>query len=157
MRLLLAACLVLCGCPKKDPPAPPPVATPPARADVLPASPPSAEAMPPRPDAEVEIVGTWATEVKAQRHVLVAQVEPCLPVPATPTRLGEVTLETPGTLFAEFFFKQGTKAHVCVYGLDANGAVVGAVTMPDTPRTFEGLGELMVGPHAVTVKPLPAK
>lgn len=156
MRLLVAACLALCGCPKKESP-PPVAAPPPPRAEVLPTSPPTAEAMPPRPDAEVEIVGTWATEVKAARYVLVAQVEPCLPVPATPTKLGEVTLETPGTLFAEFFFKQGTKAHVCVYGLDSAGAVVGAVTMPDTPRTFEGLGELMVGPHAVTVKALPTK
>jgi hypothetical protein len=32
--------------------------------------------------------------------------------------------------------------------------VVGAVTMPDTPKVFSGLGELIVGPHTVEVKPL---
>lgn len=153
----LLACLLV-ACPKQnEAPAPtPPVKAPVAPRLPLPESPRTAAAMPNRPDAEVEVVGQWRSKVPgAKKHVAVAQVEPCVPVPAKPTRFGdEVTLEGEG-FFVEYFLPQGTRAHVCLYALDEQGAVVGAVTMPDTPRVFEGLGELMVGPHRVEVVPLP--
>ncbi|MBL8941283.1 MAG: hypothetical protein JNM69_42450 [Archangium sp.] len=158
MRLpaLAAACL-LCACPKKEEPRPVAPKNEPAKVEPkLPESAPNAAAMPPRPDAEVEIVGTWSSTVKAAaKHVVVMQAEPCLPVPATPKRFGEMVLSEPGSLFAEFFLPQGTTASVCLYALDDAGVVVGALTMPETPKRFEGLGELMVGPHKVEVVPLP--
>ncbi|MBL8920475.1 MAG: hypothetical protein JNJ54_16545 [Myxococcaceae bacterium] len=157
MRALVAplvACLAL-ACPKKNdqaPPAPPPTAEP---ALPLPESPRTAVAMPPRPDAEVEVVGKWSSKVPgAKKHVAVAQVEPCVPVPVNARRFGdEVVLEGDGYFF-EYFMPQGTRAHVCLYALDDKGVVIGAVTIPDTPRVFEGLGELMVGPHTVEIVPL---
>lgn len=149
--VLVLSAVALWGCPKKEevrvevpPPAP-----------RLPESPKTPVGMAVPPDAEVEVIGTWRSGVKAAQHVAVAQKEPCLPVPATPTRYGaSVTLSAQGALFAEFFLPQGTVAHVCLYALDDTGAVVGAVTMPDTPKVFSGLGELIVGPHTVEVKPL---
>lgn len=158
MRLpaLAAACLLL-ACPKKEEPKPVEPKPEPAKVEPkLPESPPNAAAVPPRPDAEVEIVGTWSSTVKgAAKHVVVMQAEPCLPVPATPKRFGEMVLSEPGSLFAEFFLPQGTTASVCLYALDEKGAVIGALAMPETPKRFEGLGELMVGPHKVEVVPLP--
>lgn len=122
----------------------------------LPESPPNVAAVAPRPDAEVEIAGTWSTTVTgAAKHLVVMQAEPCLPVPATPKRYGEMVLSQPGSLFTEFFVPQGTVAAVCLYALDDKGVVIGAVALPETPRRFEGLGELMVGPAKVQVVPLP--
>ncbi len=148
---------LLCGsaCPKKDPPPQPPKVTAEPKLP-LPESKPNTEAVAVRPDAEVEIVGTWSSKVKAARVIVVAQAEPCVPVPASPRRFGsELALDQEGPLFAEFFMPQGTLATVCLYALDEKGAVVGAAPFPQTPRTFEGLGELIVGPHAVQVEPLP--
>jgi hypothetical protein len=161
MRALVAllACLLV-ACPKKkEEPAPAPAvetAKPVEPRLPLPESPRTAAAVAQRPDAEVEVVGQWRSKVPgAKQHVAVAQVEPCVPVPARPTRFGEAaTLEGEG-FFVEYFMPQGTRAHVCLYALDEKGAVVGAATVPDTPRVFEGLGELMVGPHRVEVLPLP--
>lgn len=155
MRLpaFAAVCLLL-ACPKKEEAKP--VAEPVKVEPKLPESPPNVAAIPPKPDAEVEIVGTWSSTVKgAAKHIVVMQAEPCLPVPATPKRFGEQVLSQPGSLFAEFFLPQGTTASVCLYALDEQGVVVGALTMPETPKRFEGLGELMVGPHKVEVVPLP--
>lgn len=161
LPLVLLASFFALGCPRKEesPPKAPakPLEVKPEPTLPLPESPPSAAAVPPRPDAEVELVGKWSSKVKAARHAAVAQVEPCLPVPASPKRFGEVTLppEAHDSLFAEFFIPQGTTAHLCVYAFDDQGAVIGAVTIPETPKRFEGLGELMVGPHTVEVAPLP--
>ncbi len=149
--VLALSAVALWGCPKKDEPR----VEPPPPAPRLPESPKTPVGMAIPPAAEVEVIGTWRSGVKAAQHVAVAQKEPCLPVPATPTRYGEsVTLSAQGALLAEFFLPQGTVAHVCLYALDATGAVVGAVTMPDTPKAFSGLGKLIVGPHTVEVKPL---
>lgn len=154
-RLLLAAVATLSvACPKKDATEAPKVAAEPKLA--LPESKPNTEAVAPRPDAEVEVVGKWSSKVKASKVIIVAQAEPCVPVPASPKRFGnEVTLDQQGAMFAEFFMPQGTLASVCLYALDEKGIVVGAVAVPETPRTFEGLGELMVGPHSVELVPLP--
>ena len=144
------------ACPRKDaaPADAPKVIAAPKLA--LPESKPDPAAVAPKPDAEVEVVGTWSSKVKASKVIVVAQAEPCVPVPSSPKRFGnEVTLDQPGALFAEFFMPQGTVASVCLYALDDKGAVVGAVTVPETPKTFEGLGELMVGPHRVELLPLP--
>jgi len=121
----------------------------------LPESPKRTDAVAPRPDVEVEVVGKWSSTVKAAKVIVVAQLEPCVPVPARPTRFGGEQAIEPGGLFAEFFMPWGTTASVCVYALDEQGVVVGAVTFPETPKTFEGLGELVVGPHTVVVAPLP--
>ncbi len=160
MRLpaLAAACLLF-ACPKKEEPKPLAVEAKvePAKVEPkLPESPPTAAAVPQKPDAEVEITGVWSTTAKgAVKHVVVMQEEPCVPVPAAPKRFGEQALGEPGSFLVEFFVPQGITASVCVYALDDKGVVVGALTMPETPRRFEGLGELMVGPAKVQVVPLP--
>jgi hypothetical protein len=150
--LLVVSAVALSACPKNEEArvaeAPPPTPR-------LPESPRTPVGMPVPPDAEVKVIGTWRSVVTAAQHVAVAQKEPCVPVPTTPTRYGaSVTLSAQGALVAAFFLPQGTVAHVCLYALDAAGAVVGAATMPDTPRVFGGLEALTVGPHAVEVKPL---
>lgn len=151
--LVLLVCGGALGCPKKESP---PTAPAPAEQLALPPSLKTPAAVPPLPDAEVEVVGTWSTKVKAARTIAVAQAEPCLPVPERPTRFGgEQALGEPGPLFAEFFLPQGTTAWVCLYGLDEAGVVVGAVAVPGTPQTFGGIGELMVGPHTVELTPVP--
>ena len=160
MRLpaLAAACLLL-ACPRKDEPKPAvEVKVEPVKPvePKLPESAPNVAAIPLRPDAEVEIAGNWSTTVKgAVKHIVVMQQEPCLPVPEHPKRFAEQVLGEPGSLFLEVFVPQGTTASVCLYALDGKGVVIGALTMPDTPRRFEGLGELMVGPAKVQVVPLP--
>ena len=124
MRLALALALVacLCACPKKD-------------ERKLPVA---------SNDAEVEFTGKWsAGTVTAASVVFVAQLEPCLPVPEKPTRLGEEKLAQPGTLFAEFFIKQGTVGHACLYAKDAAGQLVGAAAFPGNPLTFKGGGEVV--------------
>ena len=107
--VLVLSAVALWGCSKKEEvrvEAPPP-------APRLPESPKTPVGMAVPPDAEVEVIGTWRSGVKAAQHVAVAQKEPCLPVPATPTRYGaSVTLSAQGALFAEFFLPQGTVAHV---------------------------------------------
>lgn len=161
MRLpaLAAACLLL-ACPKKDEPKPAAVevkAEPVKPVEPkLPESAPNVAAIPPGPDAEVEIAGNWSTTVKgAAKYIVVMQEQPCVPVPEKPRRFAEQVLGEPGSLFLEVFVPQGTTASVCLYALDEKGVVIGALTMPDTPRRFEGLGELMVGPARVQVVPLP--
>jgi len=154
--VLVLALLCCSACPKKDPPPAEPQKPAAEPKLALPESKPNTAAVAPRPDAEVEFVGTWSSKVKASKFIIVAQAEPCVPVPTSPKRFGnELALDQPGALFAEFFMPQGTLATVCVYALDEKGAVVGAGTFPETPKTFEGLGELIVGPHAVEVAPLP--
>lgn len=94
--------------------------------------------------AEVEFFGTWAAgEVKAAKVIFVVQEEPCLPVPAKPTRYGETRLDAPGPLFAEFFIPQRATGHACVYGLDEAGQVVSAASSTQNPMSFEGQGEVM--------------
>jgi hypothetical protein len=96
--------------------------------------------------AEVEFFGSWEPgEVKAARYVFVAQAEPCLPVPQKPTRFGELKLEKPGSIFAEFYIPQGTVGHSCVYGLDDAGKVVSAAGSTQNPMTFKGTGEVIFG------------
>ena len=141
------ACLALCACPKKDEPAPTPP-KPPAAKPQLPAA---------ATEAEVEFTGKWSLgPVKAAAVVFVAQLEPCLPVPEKPTRLGEERLNAPGDLFAEFFIKQGTVGHACVYAKDDAGQLVGAGAFPGNPLTFAGDGEV-VFKGTVELAPLPAK
>ncbi len=96
--------------------------------------------------AEVEFFGSWETGgVKAEKVMFVAQLEPCVPVPDKPTRLGEQALETPGPLFAEFFITQGTRGHACIYGFDGTGTVVGVAGSTQNPMLFEGAGEIVFG------------
>lgn len=159
MRTLVLAALATLSvaCPKKDAAAPEPAKVAREPDLGLPESKPNVAAVAPKPDAEVEVVGKWSSTVKAAKVIIVAQAEPCVPVPASPKRFGnEIALDQPGAMFAEFFMPQGTVASVCLYALDEKGVVVGAVTVPETPKTFEGLGELMVGPHTVELVPLPA-
>jgi hypothetical protein len=143
-RPLLAVTLAvfLCACPEKK------------------SAPAAAVAPPAVKKAEVEFAGKWSrNEVAAAKVVFVAQLEPCLPVPAKPTRFGEEVLKGEGQLFAEFFIPQGTKGHACLYAFDAAGAVVGTASYDKNPVTFEGEGEVVVGPMTmslVTLAPVPA-
>jgi hypothetical protein len=112
---------------------------------------------PPRPvahteRAEVEFFGEWKPGgPKAARVVFVAQAEPCLPVPATPKRYGETVLEAPGSFFAEYFIPQDARGHVCLYGYDAQGAVVGAASWKKNPLRFFGEGEVVFADIELTL------
>jgi hypothetical protein len=150
-RLVFTAVLglgALCGC-KKDTAKP-----------AEPAAAPTARALKQQErasgKAEVEFFGKWtAAELKPAKVVFVAQVEPCVPVPAKPTRLGEAALKVePGTLFAEFFIPQGTVGHACVYALDERGEVIGAGGTKENPLTFEGEGEVIKGNLDFTLAPV---
>jgi hypothetical protein len=120
----------------------------------LPPSPKLAKLPEPSHNAEVEISGDWKNGGLPSASVeLVAQKEPCLPVPANPTRLGTQKLSAEGTLFAEFYIPQGTAGAICLYAKDASGAVVAAASYEKNPVTFEGTGEVEIGPlHLVLAK-----
>ncbi len=142
-RTLLAStiALLLCACPEKK--AAPTAAAPPAPAPVK--------------KAEVEFGGSWARNgVTAAKVVFVAQVEPCVPVPAKPTRFGEEVMKSEGTLFAEFFIPQGAVGHACLYGFDEAGVVVAAASYEKNPVTFQGEGEVVVGPVKLSLVSLPS-
>lgn len=138
-RVTIALLVVLAGCEKSKAPSP--------------AAAPSKKELRAAGNAEVEFFGTWAPgEVKAARVIFVAQTEPCAPVPDKPTRLGEEAMKAPGNLFAEFFVPQGSKVHVCLYGLDDAGKVVGVATTPQNPMTLEGEGEVIKSNLDFTLK-----
>lgn len=140
-HLLAVSCLALFACEKSKPAA---VAAPPAPAPAAEA--PKKEKPNTAGKAEVEFFGKWsAGELKPAKVLFVAQAEPCTPVPEKPTRYGEHTLTEPGPLFAEFFIPQGTVGHACVYGLDAEGKVIGAAGEKQNPMTFQGEGEVIFG------------
>ncbi|MCA2978282.1 MAG: hypothetical protein INH41_02975 [Myxococcaceae bacterium] len=107
------------------------------------------------PAVEVALTGTWRSQVPGVRGLAVAQVEPCLPVPAAPTRLGEVvTLPREGPLSARFVLPQGAVASVCVYAVNAAGVTVGAAAVTPGPTRFFGLEARRLGPVDVIVTPL---
>jgi hypothetical protein len=138
-QLALGVVTLLClgGCEKKPAAAPAPVTQklgqPPAR-------------------AEVEFSGDWKSNgLAAARTEFVAQAEPCLPVPEKPTTLGTQKLEKEGPVFAEFFILQGTKGHACLYSWDEHGKVVAAASYAKNPLTFEGSGEIEIGPMVLSL------
>lgn len=94
--------------------------------------------------AEVELGGTWSPgAVKAAKVLFVAQAEPCLPVPEKPTRYGETTLKAPGEFYDEYFIPQDSRGHLCLYGYDEAGKVVGAASWEKNPVRFLGEGEIV--------------
>jgi hypothetical protein len=106
--------------------------------------------------AEVEFTGDWSRNgVTAAKVIFIAQAEPCLPVPAKPTRFGEEQMKSEGHLFAEFFIPQGTAGHACLYGLDEAGKVVAAASYEKNPLTFQGEGEVVVGPVKLALVSVP--
>lgn len=127
--------LSLLGCPKKEKPAP-----------TLPG---------PAKEVECEFVGTWKPlDPPPAAVTFVVQLEPCLPVPAKPTRLGAEKLAQPGNFFAEFFITRGTQGHLCVYATDAGGAVVAAAAYAKNPVTFDGEGEFVTRHIDVELAPV---
>jgi hypothetical protein len=142
-KVCVAALVVLAfGCEKKPAAVAPPVVE--AKAA------PVAESK-----AEVEFTGDWSRNgVTAEKVIFVAQLEPCLPVPAAPTRLGEEVMQREGPVFAEFFIPQGTVGHACLYGLNAAGAVVAAASYEKNPLTWKGVGEVVVGPMKFALAPV---
>lgn len=126
-----------------------------AEPPALPDSPRTAVGHPVPPAVEVALTGTWRSQVPGVRGLAVAQVEPCLPVPAAPTRLGEVvTLPREGPLSARFVLPQGAVASVCVYAVNAAGVTVGAAAVTPGPTRFFGLEARRLGPVDVIVTPL---
>jgi hypothetical protein len=75
-------------------------------------------------------------------------------VPGKPTRYGEEPLKAPGDFFAEFFIAQDTRGHVCVYGLDEQGTVVGAASWEKNPLRFFGEGEVVFANIDLTLAPV---
>jgi hypothetical protein len=142
------ALLCLAACPKKEEPARAP-----------PAAPAQPVYPPPTPriaQAECEFIGDWSPgEVKAAKVIFTVQNEPCLPVPEKPTRHGESVLTTPGKFFTELFVAQGTMGHVCLYGLDERGKVVGAAAWEKNPTKMEGQDDLVFPDIKLTLQKVP--
>ncbi len=98
----------------------------------------------PPPAAEVEFFGTVETgKLKPSRIVFVVARGPC---EATSEELDviEQTDVSPGKLFTEMFFPQGTVGHLCAIALDAKGQQVGFAAFAKNPVTFQGEGEVEV-------------
>src|SRR5436309_2988183 len=105
--------LLLCACPEKKIETPVPA----VHANVVPAP------QPPAP-AEVEFTGSVDPgSVKAARIVLVVARNSCTP-DSTELDVIEQSDVSPGKLFTEMFFPQGTVAHLCAVALDEKGQQV---------------------------------
>jgi hypothetical protein len=139
---LVVVSLCLCACPKKEEAA-------------APAAPAPAPVKKDRP-AEVEFFGSVKPgALKPAKLVFVAQAEPCTPVPAEVHLIGKTEL-TAERLFAEYWPAQGTKGHVCAFGLDDKGQIIGAAGDARSPFTFQGDGEIIVDQIALELKALDA-
>jgi hypothetical protein len=146
-------CLLLLGCPeekKAEPmkaPAPDAAAAPEAKAPPPDAAVVTENVVPapqPEPDAEVEFFGDVDPgKLKPARIVFLVTKGPC---EATSEELEviEQTDVSPGKLFTEMFFPQGTVAHLCAVALDAKGKQVGFAAYAKNPVTFQGQGEVEV-------------
>ena len=137
--MTLRASLLLLGlaaCPKKEePPAPAP---PPAKPST----------------AEVEFFGTLsAGKTQVAKSVFVVMQEPCSPVPAEAHVIGQKPVDGE-KIFAEFFPSQGSRGHLCAFGLDAAGKVVAFAAYGKNPVTFQGQGEVIIDHVDLTLEPL---
>lgn len=105
------------------------------------AGPPSARD---RNVVEVEMSGKLdRTKVKAKDYLLYVSVEPCLPLPARVTSLGDLKPQADSSdFFIEIFPLAGSVGHVCAMALDDKGQVIGVAANPGNPLTFVGEGEL---------------
>lgn len=146
----LVAVLVLSGC-ERCAESKPPVAVPkPVQAAPAPVAAPA----PPTHSekAEVEFFGDWKPgPVKAAKVVFVAQAEPCLPINAAAKRYGDTELTAPGPFSAEYFIPQDSRGHVCLFGYDDAGKVVGAAAWEKNPLRFFGEGEVVFANIALTL------
>lgn len=104
--------------------------------------------------AEVEFFGTFSRgTTTVARSIFVAMQEPCSPVPAEAHLYGQVEL-TEDKIFAEFFPAQGSKGHLCAFGIDADGKVVAFAAFGKNPVTFQGEGEVIVDHIDLKLEPL---
>lgn len=153
MRRALLVSLVLCGCPEKKAEPPAPVAAPAPDAAVAPAAEADAgmvitQNVVPEPqpvqDAEVEFFGEVETgKLKPARIVFLVTKGPCEATSEELEVLEQMDV-SPGKLFTEMFFPQGTVANLCALALDAKGQQVGFAAHAKNPVTFEGEGEVEV-------------
>ena len=154
MRRALLLSLVLCGCPEEKKKTDAPVAVAPAPdAAVAPA--PAADAgavitqnvVPepqPVPEAEVEFFGEVDTgKLKPARIVFLVTKGPCEATSEELEVLEQMDV-SPGKLFTEMFFPQGTVANLCALALDAKGQQVGFAAHAKNPVTFQGEGEVEI-------------
>ena len=148
----LVAMVLLCGCPQKKEPVVVPDAAVEVKANVVPAP------QPPAP-AEVEFTGNVNVgKLKPKRIIFVVARGPCLPA-STELDVIEQTDVSPGKMFTEMFFPQGTVAHLCAVALDAKGRQIAHAAYAKNPVKLEGQGEVMVNDVELTlvaVKPRPA-
>ena len=136
---LFVALLVLTACPKKKEEPAPEVPKPPA-----------AKAK----TAEVEFFGTFSKgTTQVAKAVFVTMQEPCSPVPAEAHLFGQMELDSE-KIFAEFFPPQGSKGHVCAFGLSSDGQVVAFAAYAKNPVTFQGEGEVIVDHVDLKLEPL---
>lgn len=104
--------------------------------------------------AEVEFFGNFSPgKTKVAKSFFVVMEEPCSPVPVEAHLFGKVEL-TAEKLFAEFYPPQGSRGHLCAYGLDAAGKVVAYAAFGKNPVTFQGEGEVIVDHIDLTLEPL---
>lgn len=155
MRRALLISLVLCGCPEEKKTTAPVAAAPAPDAAVAAAPAPEADAgmvitknvVPepqPVPDAEVEFFGEVDTaKLKPARIVFLVTKGPCEATSEELEVLEQMDV-SPGKLFTEMFFPQGTVGNLCALALDAKGQQVGFAAHAKNPVTFQGEGEVEV-------------
>jgi hypothetical protein len=166
-RALLIVCLVAAGCGRTKTARKPAPATDASALSLGPAGSVSAknEAEPPsdpRPSFEVELEGVIRTPVqlKAVRYVAIVTPEECTldNLASVPTlAIGEGRPRpTVRKFWTEGNVREGTRAWVCVFGLDANGAVSGFGSYPQNPLTLRGGGknEIEIEDLDVTLSPV---
>lgn len=116
----------------------------------------------PRPSFEVELEGLIKkpAQMRATRYVAIVTPEPCtldnLGVVAT-LAIGEGRPRpTALTFWTEGNVREGTKAWICVLGLDATRNVIGFGTYPNNPLELRahGKGELELEDLDVTLAPV---
>lgn len=98
----------------------------------------------PEAPAEVEFFGeVQPGKLKPARIVFVVAKGPCEATSEELEVLEQMDV-SPGNLFTEMFFPQGTVAHLCALAFDAKGQLVGHAAHGKNPVTFQGEGEVEV-------------
>lgn len=145
--LLVASWVLFSGCPKKEEPKKEHAAAPVA---------PNAQGGAAKvKTAECEFFGTLAPgKVKAAKTVFVVMKEPCSPLPAEIHLYGQAEFQE--KLFAEFYVPQGSQGHLCIFGLDESGKIVGWAAYAKNPVSMAGEGEVIFDHIDLTLEPLAA-
>ncbi len=113
----------------------------------------------PQPEAPAEVEFSGEIDVgklKPARVVFLVTKGPC---EATSEELEVLEQQdmSPGKMFTEMFFPQGTVANLCAIALDAKGQLVGFAAHAKNPVTFQGEGEVEIKDVLLKVQSVKAR